>query len=94
MNVISRPFLIKLPTYLKQYLYYQGGNYSREETVQGGNYILEKVFDWGNNSREDTIQGRILIKEISYGMHILLILIRVCMSCFNRDTDYGHPMKA
>lgn len=59
MNVISRPFLIKLPTYLKQYLYYQGGNYSREETVQGGKLYTVKL---GNKERFDKEQ--IGIKEL------------------------------
>ena len=30
-------------------------DYSREVTIQGGNYRLEKGFDRGNNSREETI---------------------------------------
>ena len=35
----------------------KGENYSREETIQGGDYILEKSFDRGDYSRGD-------IKEI------------------------------
>ena len=50
----------------------QGGNYSREDTNQGGklfkggHYRLEKGFDRGHYSRGYIIQGRTLIKEIRY----------------------------